>query len=257
MRRANLLLLVIVGPLLAETAGAQDPPPPPPVIVEAAPPPPPKVWCGGLEFGVNGSDGNSENFKLRFAGNAKRTTPDNVFTTDWRYGFATADGIQTENRFLLNARDEFLFADSPWNLFVSSIVDVDEFKAYDLRLAAHAGVGYQFVKNDVAALKGRLGFGGSREIGGPNNRFMPELLIGADFERKLTARSKFTSTAEVYPDVTDLGDYWAQIKAAYEVLIDPEWNLTLKLGALNRYDSTPEGRKRNDLEYFAVLLWKY
>src|SRR5262245_11866409 len=43
---------------------------------------PPKVWSGAFEFGLNGSEGNSDVLKVRFGGNVKRCTDTNVFTAD-------------------------------------------------------------------------------------------------------------------------------------------------------------------------------
>jgi putative salt-induced outer membrane protein YdiY len=221
------------------------------------PPPPPKIWSGGGEFGINGSAGNSDIFKLRLGANAKRETPDSIWKSDLLYAYANANNQQTENRAILESRYEWLFRSSPWNLWVSGQSWYDQFTAYDLRVATHTGVGYRFIKTDALLLKGRVGAGAAREFGGPQNRVVPELLAGYDFEWKISARQKFTSTGEIYPDLTDFGEYRALGKLAYELLVDPEWNLTLKLGALERYDSTPEGKKPNDLEYFGVLLWKF
>ena len=33
-------------------------------------------------------------------------------------------------------------------------------------------------------------------------------------------------------------------------------NLSFKLSVIDRYDSTPDGRKPNDLDYALLLLWK-
>lgn len=226
-------------------------PPPPP------PPRPPKLWCGGVELGFSGADGNSENYKLRLGGDAKYETLDSMLKLDVLYTIASAKSVISENRLLSNARHEWLFRESPWNLFVSGSAKYDEFTAYDVRLGVHAGLGYQFLKTPSVCLKGRLGAGGSREIGGPNNRFMPEALVGADFDFRISDRQKVTSTIEVFPDLGELGEYRLTAKVAYELLVDPDWNLTLRLGALDNYDSTPEGRKPNDIEYFATLLWKF
>lgn len=210
-----------------------------------------------MEFGFSGASGNSENFALRLGTNAKRTTPDDIFTIDALYRYATANGLRSENRAISNARQEWLFGNSPWTLFVDGQVEWDEFRAFDLRIASHAGAGYHFIKNDTTLLKGRAGAGFSREIGGPNDRYVPELVFGIDFEHKISDRQKIVATLDYFPDIGNFGDYRAQARLAYELLVDPVHNVTLRLGLLDRYDSTPEGRKPNDIEYFGTLLWKF
>ncbi len=39
-------------------------------------------------------------------------------------------------------------------------------------------------------------------------------------------------------------------------LLDEEANLSLKLSAQDRYDSTPNGLRPNDINYSILLLWK-
>lgn len=256
MRRLALLLL----PLFAASAHGQAILLPP--VLE--PPPPlerkvilPKLWTGGLEAGFNGAEGNSQNLKARFGGNVKRETNQTILKMDWVYTFAAANDVTSENRGLINARNEWIFPTSPWSVFVAGQGEMDQFKAYDLRLSMHAGLGYDFIKNETSLLKGRLGGGGSQEFGGPNKVFMWEGLAGFDVEHRFNERYKLVGSAEYFPDFTDISDYRLQAKTSLEVLIDPVLNLTLKIGVLNRYDSTPEGKKPNDVEYFGVLLWKF
>jgi hypothetical protein len=45
-------------------------------------------------------------------------------------------------------------------------------------------------------------------------------------------------------------------KAGWELLLDEEMNLSLKLTVLDRYDSTPNRAEPNDIDYAAMLLWK-
>ena len=40
------------------------------------------------------------------------------------------------------------------------------------------------------------------------------------------------------------------------MLLDEATNMSLKLGIIDRYDSTPNGLKPNDLNYSLMLLWK-
>jgi putative salt-induced outer membrane protein YdiY len=268
MRLTCWLLGSLLVTAVATIAGAQEPGaqilPFPKVVGDYTilpelppPPPPPKLWGGGVEFGVNGANGNSDNFATRLGFDTKRETADNIFKMDFVYKLTNANGVETENRALLNGRYEWLFSESPWSMFTSGSLEYDAFKEFDVRLAAHAGVGRQLIKTERMRLKGRVGAGGSREIGGPDNRVIPEALFGADFEYQVSGRQKFTSTIDVFPDLGDFGEYRAQVRVAYELLVDPEWNLTLKIGAFDRYDSTPDGKRRNDIDYFAVLLWRF
>ena len=90
-----------------------------------------------------------------------------------------------------------------------------------------------------------------------DDSYVPEGLAGLEFERQLTKRQKVTFSVEYFPDVTDPDEFRANSKAAWEMLVDPDMNLNLKLSVTDRYDSTPNGAKRNDLDYSLLLLWKY
>lgn len=250
---------------VASLCAQQPPPVPPPTSPDAPvmivgtppPPPPPPDWCGSVEFGLSGAEGNSQLFKLRAAATAKYETKEHLFKNEFLYAFANANNERTENRALLTSRYERLLGDTPWSIFVRGELLYDEFTAYDARIGLHAGLSYTFLKNDTTLFKTRVGAGASREIGGPENRVMPEGLLGADFEHKFTERQKFAANVDFFPDFGEFGEYRAEIRACYEILVDPEWNLTFKVGLLDRYDSTPEGRKPNDIEYFGLLVWKF
>ncbi|MEI7687147.1 MAG: DUF481 domain-containing protein [Planctomycetota bacterium] len=254
------------APEAKEPVGAIEPAPIP-LAVAPTPPedmpfyewlmPEKKYWSGGVELGVNGADGNSNTFNLRFATNAKYENERNIFKTDFLYGYANANGEDTQNRFIWRGRYERLYPNSPWSHFISTEVEHDEFTNFDIRISGHAGCAYMFIKNDNSMVKGRLGFGGSQKFGGPDTAFRPELDFGVDFDHKLNDRSKISGTADYFPSVLDLDTYRLEVRLAYEVIIDPTYNLTLKTGLLDRYDSQPAGKRPNDISYFATLLWKF
>lgn len=259
-------VLVVSGWLLLGAAlPAQNPPTPPPPALAAEPlpttlvppPPPPPAWTGGLEVGLLGASGNSDNFRFRFGFNLKQDTPDHLWVADLVYNYAEAFGTRNENRAIFNTRYEWLFGSSPWSLFASGQMEYDQFRAFDVRLAAHLGVAYTFIKNERTLLKSRVGAGASREFGGPDDDWTPEALFGLDFEHCFSAKTKFVANFDYFPNLGDWTDYRWQLRAALETVLVEDWNLSLKVGVFDRYDSTPEGAKPNDLEYFAVLLWKF
>lgn len=284
------LLLGLHSHLTAQTPGGQipAPPPAPPYVplpadmqvatqpfeqgfftphsmaqhlYQGAPLPPPlplpKLWCGGVEFGLSGSEGNAQNFKMRLAGNAKRTTPDDIFSLDTLYTFAEVAGRRNENRWLSNGRYEWLFRDTPWSVYTDGSLELNEFRPYDFRVASHVGLGYQFVKTASCSIRGRAGAGASREFGGPAEEWIPEAQLGGDFEFRLSGRQKIVGSVDYYPDIGEWGKFRIVAKASYEILVDPDWNVTLKFGAQDIYDNHSRGGKFNDLDYFATLLWKF
>jgi putative salt-induced outer membrane protein YdiY len=219
--------------------------------------PPPKLWEGSVELGLDGSEGNSQNFNLHFGAKLKRKTEFDILSSELDYKRNSNNSIDTADKAFLESRFEHLFQQTPWTWFVHNIEDYDRFKAYDLRVSLDSGLGYQFIKIDSASLIGRFGGGTTREIGGPDDRFIPELVFGLEGELKISKRQKLTTSVEYRPDVTNFLDYRINGKAAWEVLLDEEKHLSMKVSVLDRYDSNVDGHKPNDLDYAVTLLWSF
>jgi len=211
---------------------------------------------GSVELGINGSDGNSEALSFKTGFELKHKTEVDELEFDLAYTKATADGTETQHNALFNASYERTLGGSKWNVFVKEALEYDEFKAFDLRLAINAGIGYHLMKNDITTWNMRLGAGASTEVGGPTDDWVPEGVIGTDFKRQLSKRQKVSLTGDYFPDLSDFANYRVVTKASYEVLLNEEYNLNLKLSINDRYDSTPNGRKPNDINYSVLLLWK-
>lgn len=215
-------------------------------------------WKGSIELGINGSSGNTERFNLRAGVGVTRVTEKHDTSANIVYAYATDGGDASESRFRFNVRNDWKFKGSPWRIFALGSAEFDDFQDWDWRLAAAAGVGYAVIETDKTTLVGRLGGGFSKKIGGSDNAIRPEGLIGADLRHKLTERQQLTASATLYPDLSDIGEFRFVGSAAWEVLIDPEVNLSLKLGVEDRYDSMPGGGfTKNDIDYFAMLVFAF
>jgi putative salt-induced outer membrane protein YdiY len=223
--------------------------------------PPRRPWRGGFEFGVNGSDGNSDVLSLRFGSNFDAKVERNAFHMDVLYTFTQQDGTTRQNQAILNARDEILFPGSPWSIFSATQVEYDQFRAYDLRAGAYAGFSYRWIKTDDTSFKTRVGAGAVREIdtrdGGPPDRWVPEAVVGGDFNHRFTDRQAFVSGVDVFPNLSQLGQFRVRARAGYEIVLDPTRGMVLRLGVQDRYDSNPGPARRNDLNYFATLLFRF
>jgi putative salt-induced outer membrane protein YdiY len=213
-------------------------------------------WEGGIEVGISGTNGNSESASFRAGMNLKRKAKVHETTFDLTYVNTTANGLETQNNAIQNFGYERSFGETRWSFFAKEFAEYDEFKAFDLRIALNAGIGYKFIDSETTKLQGRYGAGVSHEIGGPNDEWVPELVYGADFKRQLTKRQKLELKVDYFPEWGNFEDYRMVTNLGWEVLLDEEHNLNLKLSINDRYDSTPNGRKPNDINYALLLLWK-
>jgi putative salt-induced outer membrane protein YdiY len=214
-------------------------------------------WSNSAELGTNGSAGNAESFSFQAGTRLKRKTDFTMFDVRLTHNRTTANSLETQNNALLYADFERFLGKSPWSLFVKNGLEYDEFKAFDLRFFLNSGIGYNFYNTSDLKLTSRFGAGTSREFGGPDERWVPEALFGLDYEHQITKRNKLIAKVDYFPEWTDFDNFRLITDVSWEYLLNQDGNLSMKLGALDRYDSTPNGRKPNDVNYSALLLYKF
>jgi putative salt-induced outer membrane protein YdiY len=214
-------------------------------------------WENSAELGLNGSAGNAESFSFQTGSRFKRKSDFTLFDLRATYNRTTANGLETQNNALVYSNWERFLGDSPWTYFVNNGLEFDRFRAFDVRYNINSGLGYNFIKTEELTLAGRFGAGASREYGGPDDRWVPEALFGGDYEHQINARNKLIAKLEYFPEWGDFSNFRLVSDVAWEYLIDAKGNLSFKLGALDRYDSTPNGAKPNDVNYSALLLYKF
>ncbi len=216
-------------------------------------------WKGSVELGVNGASGNNDRFNIRGGVGAERDSDKYFDKLSMTYTYAKDESSTTQNRFEANLRHDWKLPDgSPWRVFVVGSYEYDDFQDWNQRISIGPGVGYQAIKNDRTDLLLRAGVVATKEIGGSENKWIPELDLGFDLEHKLTERQKLTVNYDFYPSLDKLTDYRMVGKVGWQIDVDPETNMFLKLGLEDRYDSTPgPDTKKNDLYYFATLGWGF
>jgi putative salt-induced outer membrane protein YdiY len=213
-------------------------------------------WDGGVELGINGAGGNSESLSLVAGANLARKTDLHEIKSDFKYLQTNSRGDETQHNAVLNAGYERFLGETRWAYFLKSNLFYDEFKAYDLRVVMNGGLAYLFIRTEAMKLKGRVGGGTSHEINGPDDAWAPEAVFGAEYEWEISDRQDLAVTFDYFPEWTDFRDYRFVTDLSWEVLLDAEANLSLKLSVNDRYDSTPNGARPNDLYYALMLLWK-
>ena len=214
-------------------------------------------WEGNVELGLSGTEGNSQTFNVRLGMTAKHKTEWLVKTAQITSIQKNANGVTTANTALLDTRLDWPLPSTRWNYFIHSLLEYDEFKAFDARISGDTGLGYEFIQTDRTTLIGRTGFALSHEIGGAENDVVPEWLFGGEFKHKFNDHHSISFKTDYYPALRDFADFRLNSQASWEVLLSKDWGLSLKLSAIDRYDSTPQGKKPNDLDYSTLLLWNF
>jgi len=214
------------------------------------------TWEKGIELGINGSKGNAQAFSLLAASGLRRETDRSIVGIDAVYAKTKANNMLTQEYAFFNLRLDYKLGDSRWSLFNITRLEHDKFKAFNFRLAINGGIGYELIRTDSRKLTGRFGTGASGEFGGVSDEWIPEAVFGADYTHKISDRQRLSITSDYYPSWDDFVDYRMVTQASWELLLDEETNLSLKIGLLDRYDSTPLGLRPNDVDYFIALLWK-
>ena len=214
-------------------------------------------WEGNVELGLSGTEGNSQTFNVRLGATAKHKSETLVKTVQVTSIQKNANGQTTANTALLDGRLDWPMPNTRWNYFVHGLLEYDEFKPFDARISADTGLGYEFMQTERTTFIGRTGFALSHEIGGADNEVVPEWLFGAEFKHKWNSHHSMSFKTDYYPALSDFSDFRLNSQASWEILLSKDWGLSLKLSAIDRYDSTPQGAKPNDLDYSTLLLWNF
>jgi putative salt-induced outer membrane protein YdiY len=214
-------------------------------------------WKNSAELGINGSDGNANSFSFQTGARFKRKTDLSQFDLRITLNQTRANGIETQNNALGLADYERFLGESRWTYFVKNGLEYDEFRAFDLRYNINSGLGYRLIGTDDLSLIGRFGAGASRKFGSTDDQWIPEALFGTDYEHQVNARNKLIAKIDYYPEWDNFSNFRLIGDVSWEFLLDEEGNLSLKMGANDRYDSSPDGRKPNDVNYSMLLLYKF
>jgi hypothetical protein len=217
----------------------------------------PLPWDTGLELGLNGSTGTSESFSIRTGGYIKRESRFSKLDLSSYHNRTTTGGESTQNNAQFDVRNDWLLDEkSPWTLFGTGNVFYDEFQAFDVQTNANSGIGYRFVRRPDLGVIGRLGAGASREFGGPDDRWVPESLLGLEYNQQLWQQQKYYAKVDYFPEWEQEGEFRLVVDAGWEIELVQPSNLSLKISANDRYDSTPNGAEPNLMNYSVLLLLK-
>lgn len=213
-------------------------------------------WKNSAELGLNGQTGNTESNSLRVGAKIKREGEATIFSADIRHlRTSNEDGLTQNNAYVKHKLEWPLKIHEKWSLFEKTDIEYDEFKAFDMRLVFNGGVSYKPYKTEATDWTLSVGSGFSQEYGSPQKGIIPEATLGSELSHQLTEKQSFQIKFEFFPAFEADQGYRSVTDASYTIALDH--GLSLKISAEDRYDSTPNDRKRNDLDYACLLIWQF
>jgi hypothetical protein len=239
-------------------------------VIEAEPPAPalpdyqwydprnvfsPVFWGGNIQFGLNGNTGNSDTLSFRTGLELSRETDRTNWDIDLTYARTEQDGVATQDFAILWSNWDFKLANPKWSWFIKYGITYDAFKNYDLQLFASTGLGYLLIDTPHTQFRPRFGAGVSREFGGDNEDVIAEAVFGFDYAYKFNQTNKLAIVYDYYPDWEDFSNFRQITDAGWEILLSEDAGLSLKLGIIQLYDSTPEDAEKSAINYSVLLLW--
>jgi putative salt-induced outer membrane protein YdiY len=216
----------------------------------------PAPWDMGINFGLNGSEGENRSQSIASGAYVKRDSELWTLDSKINYNMTSANSIETQNNALVDARVDRKLDKSAWSLFILNQTLYDEFQPFDLRVSVNSGVGYKWVDTECFNLIGRFGAGASREFGGVEDEWAAEALFGLDYEYLISQKQRMTMKVDYFPEWEDFGQYRVVSDAGWEIDLDKPKNMSLRFTVNDRYDSTPNGVAPNLVNYAVLLNWK-
>jgi len=214
------------------------------------------VWDGTMEFGGNGTTGNTKTSRVFASVELERDTRFGELEIDLDYVRSKANNVVNKHHTLFDVGHQWLKDGNSLSWFAELGLEYDEFRPFDLRLTANGGIQKLFVDNDTTQLSWKFGAGISQEIGALEDTIVPEAVFGLILEKQLTSQQRLEADVDYFPDWSNFTEFRIEAEAAWVIVLDEQHGWSLKLAALDRYDSTPGDNKPNDFTYSLVLMWE-
>lgn len=214
-------------------------------------------WTGSFATGMNARSGNVNTMDINANLIANRETDLNLTNLIGNYFYGRNNSATVNDRAFGQVRRERKL-NNVWSLYFQAGLELDRFRDFDYRIALHSGFSREIYRVERGFLRGRLGAGASREVGSANEDWSPELQIGADWEHQLTEAIKLFAILDYYPNVSDFSDYRFNTNVGLNYLISAPRDVSLRVFAQNRFDSTPPpGNANNDIDYGVALSFGF
>lgn len=207
-------------------------------------------WSSALDAGMSLTRGNANSVSIAIHGQAARAAESNKLSLYGESIFAKSTSLgvisTTAHAIRGGLRDDFKLRDGVY-AFGSSDFEYDQIQLLDFRNVLGAGIGYHAVKS-ARTVFDVFGGGSFRQDYFSTNVSMKsaQALTGEEWDYKLGTRAVLSERLSVYPNLSDLGQYYATLDSSASTKLNRwmSWHTSFS----DRFLSDPiSGARKNDL----------
>lgn len=244
-----------IPPAVPTTEGEPEPAPaaaeqPTPEPAEKSP------WTGGVELGLSGSEGNTEDLNLRAGANFTRELPKETLELKFLYIYETDSGDVTEHEFTGLVRQTWKLDNPRWGVFLEGFAEYDEFERYDWLFRLTPGLSYKFIDRENETLIGRIGVGPAYEVNSDRDLYWTGLL-GLDYTRNFANGVDLALGTEYRPEFDEFGEFELRSYASLDFALGHTDDWKLRTGVQHKYLSDSGDARNWDLDYFIALVYEF
>ncbi len=215
----------------------------------------PAPWDTGIELGINGSAGTSDSFSMRTGGYMKRESRFSKLDLSAYYNRTDASGKITQNNAQFDVRNDWLLDDkSPWTLFGQNSEFYDQFKDFNVQSNLDTGVGYRFFHDKTLELIGAWVGACRASLAGPMSGGCRKDCLAWSTASRFSKRRRSMRKLDYFPEIDQASSYRVVADTGWEVVLVQPSNLSLKICATDRYDSTPAGGAEPHFINYSVMM---
>ena len=239
-----------------------------PEIVKAKAKAAAEAWKRQVEVGANGSRGDTQELSVYAAFKATQKDDEGKWAADLVYNRRETNDKTTREDFTAGILHDEYFGKSPWFFTAGARYDYNNFTNYQHRLQGSVGPGYRILHDEKFEWLVRSGIGARKEwasdrltpqqLADFNNDVIPEANVGTQFTWKISKRQVFDTGTTFFFDLEDPTNNRVVSTADWQVKIDPEHNLSFKIGVANEYRSeVVRPAHYNNFKFFAALVYGF
>ena len=213
-----------------------------------------------MEFERNQGDEEQVANQLRLGTLARYRWEGKKLEIDMKYERRQDDQENITNRVLLDGMHEWSFNSTRWSHYLGGKVEYDQTKEFDGRFETNTGFAFSVLKNRSSHVKLKAGTTVLREIGIDQEEvdLSPDSLYGVSINQQVTTALKILTSVDYIPQWSDFRQYEVQAQANWQIFLDEDRDLRLKVGAQNRYESSmPIESIVEGTDYTTSLMWVY